>query len=88
MTGLSNHAGESDNNNSFRYSDTTNGRNTYLLGEDSDSESQWQGWDSDQQIFLKLRIKIAILSLKINVTKYFLPKGELNSHPWHQSHGT
>ncbi len=50
--GLSDHTGESDNSYSFwQYSDITNGRNIDLLGGNADSESQWQGGDSDQQTF-------------------------------------
>ncbi len=52
MMGLIDNIGDSDNSNSFQHhSDITNGRNIDLLGGDSDSESQWQGGDSDRQTF-------------------------------------
>ncbi len=50
LAGLSDHSEDSDNS-AFQYSDITNGRNVHLLGGDSDSESSWQGGNSERNIF-------------------------------------
>ncbi len=60
--GTNDHTGDSYNSSSFRYhSDITNGRNIDLLGGDSDSDSEWQGEDSDRQ---PIYVRIPWVSLR------------------------